>query len=107
MPSPFDRGGICGGVRRLFRLALHKSDIAREDMDTEPGFHLDARAAQLVARGMSPKAARTEALRRLGSDFTEARAHLRHSAERRERTMAIREWLDDLLQDLRYAARGL
>ena len=48
-----------------------------------------------------------EALRRLGGDLNETRDRLHHSADRRERTMAMHERLEELWQDVRYAARGL
>src|SRR5262245_34513725 len=56
---------------------------------------------------MSPIDARAEALRRLGVSLDEARRRLYHSAEHREHRMQLREGIDDFVQDLRYAARGL
>jgi putative ABC transport system permease protein len=99
--------GIRAGVRRLFRLALRRQDIVHEDIDAELAFHLDARIAQLVARGVPPGAARAEAERRLGDTIEAARERLHQSADLREKRMRLREWWDDVLQDLRYAVRGL
>jgi putative ABC transport system permease protein len=99
--------GVRDGVRRLFHLALHRPDLAQEDMDEELRFYLDARVAQLVAQGMTREQARIEALRRLGGTYTETRRRLQHSAQRRERRMRAYEVWDDLIQDLRYAVRGL
>jgi putative ABC transport system permease protein len=101
------RLGIRAGVRRLFRLPLRAPDIVRADADAELDSLLDERIAYLVDRGMTPAAARAEALERLGGVIDDTRNELQHSAQRRERRMQIRETLDDLLQDLRYAARGL
>lgn len=95
------------GVRRLFRLAVRRGDSIREEMDEELQLHLDARIEQFIARGMSADDARAEALRRLGTSLDETRDRLRRSASRKEHRMAMREWFDDLIQDLRYAARGL
>jgi putative ABC transport system permease protein len=95
------------GVRRLFRLAVRRPDIVHDDMDDEIRFHFDERVEQFVARGMSRDEARAETLRRLGGDLNETRERLHHSADRRERTMAMHERLEDVLQDVRYAARGL
>ena len=100
-------GEIRRGVRRLFRLALRRPDVVREQVDDELQFFLDARVEHLVARGMSPEAARAEAVRRLGTGLEEARDRLHHSAIRRERRMRVRDWVDDLRQDVRFAARGL
>jgi predicted permease len=99
--------GIRAGVRRLFRLAVRRPDIVHEDMDDELRFHLEERVERFVARGMSRAEARAETLRRLGGDLNETRDRLHHSADRRERTMAMRERVEAVLQDVRYAARGL
>jgi putative ABC transport system permease protein len=98
---------IRSGIRKLFRLDLHRQDQAEREMDDELRFYLDARIEQLIARGMSPQSAREEALRRLGGSIQETRHRLQRSATRREERMRIQEWWNDLSQDLRYAARGL
>src|SRR5262249_37407794 len=51
-------------------------------------------------------AARAEALRRFGR-LGPARSTLHQAAQQREQTMQLRESLDALKQDLRYAIRGL
>ncbi|MFI5243851.1 MAG: ADOP family duplicated permease [Gemmatimonadales bacterium] len=94
-------------MRRLFRLAVRRPDIVHADMDDELRFHFDERVEFLVARGVPRDEARAEALRRLGGDLNETRDRLHHSADRRERTMAMHERLEELWQDVRYAARGL
>lgn len=95
------------GISRLFRLALHKPALARQEMDEELAFYLDARIAQFTGQGMTPDQARAEALRRLGGTVAQTRHRLQHSATRREDHMRVREWWSDLRQDFRYAARGL
>ena len=99
--------GIRAGVRRLFRLPLHTAEIARDDADAELQSFLDERIEYLVLRGMTLEQARAEALRRMGNPLDETRAHLRRSAERRERKLQFRDTLDGVLQDVRFAARGL
>ena len=99
--------GIRAGVQRLFRLRLRTPAMARDDADAELDAFLDARVEHLVARGMPLGAARAEALRRLGAPEADVRVGLRRSAERRERTLGLREWVGGFLRDLRYAARGL
>jgi hypothetical protein len=98
--------GIRPGIRHLVRLALRRPERAGAEMDEEIGLHLELRAEQLVARGLSPAAARAEAERRFGP-LDEARRRLHTSARRREAHMQVGERLDGVRQDLRYAWRGL
>ncbi len=93
-------------ARRLFQLPIRRRAQLARDVDDEIAFHLEARAAQLVARAMSPDAARAEALRRFG-DLDAARHDLNRSATRREARMHLRELIATSWQDIRYAARGL
>ena len=98
---------IRAGVRRLFRLAVRSRDAIRQDMDEELRFHLDARIQHFIAQGMSPDNARREAIQRLGGSLDDTRTRLHHSADQKEHRMAIREQLDNLTRDLRYAAHSL
>jgi putative ABC transport system permease protein len=100
-------GTIRAGVRRLFSLGLRRKADIRDEMDEELRFHLAERAAHFAARGMAPEQARAEALRRMGSSWPETRRRLQLSAEQKERQMAMHERFDELMQDIRYAARGL
>ena len=93
-------------ARRFFRLPLRRRAQLAREVDDEIAFHLEARAAQLVARHMSPDDARTEALRRFG-DVDAARSSLTHFDTRREARMHVRELVASAWQDLRYAARGI
>ncbi len=93
-------------ARRFFRLAIHRPALTEQDVDAEIAFHLEARVAQLMARGMSPDAARSEAQRRFGN-VELARHTLTSSAARRETRMELREFLGNWAQDFRYAARGM
>jgi predicted permease len=96
------------GIRRLFRLAPRTPARARADADEELAAFLAARVDALVARGVAPAEARAEALRRLGGrSLDEVRERLHHSAQRREDRMRLREALDRIRQDLRFAARRL
>jgi predicted permease len=93
-------------ARRFFRLAIRRPVLTERDIDAEIEFHLEARVAQLVARGMSPDAARSEARRRFGN-VEQARQTLTSGATRRETRMELREFLGNVGQDFRYAARGM
>ena len=94
------------GVRRLFRLRPSRPELVDAEVEEEIRLHLELRVEQLVARGMTPEAARREALARFGP-LDEARRTLRHSARRREERLRMRDTLDALAHDLRFALRGL
>lgn len=93
--------------RRLFSFGLFGKRTARAEMLEEIAFHLDARIAQFVAHGMSEDAARTEALRRLGSTVADVQQRLGKSAEQKSRRIDMRERMHDFMDDVRYALRGL
>jgi putative ABC transport system permease protein len=95
------------GVRRLFRLSPRNRGAIHADIDEELESLIASRVDDLVARGMSYENARHEAVSRLGASLEDARRQLHQSAEHRERRMQFREYAEDLLQDVRYAARGL
>ena len=92
------------GIRRFFRLAVQR-DVP-SDADDEIRLHLQLRVEQLVREGLSPEAARAEAERRFGS-IDDERARFRNSARRRDRRLRLREWIDSVRQDVRYALRTL
>ena len=94
------------GFRKLFRLEVHRPEVTRSEVDAEIEAHLEQRVEALIRSGLSPEAARAEAERRFGM-ASGGRDRLQQSAGRRERTARIREWLDALRQDVRYAGRGL
>jgi len=89
-----------------FRLDVHRPDVTRGEVDAEIQAHLEQRIEALVRSGLSPEAARAEAERRFGIP-DQARDRLQQTAGQRERVRRLREWIDALFQDLRYAARGL
>ena len=94
------------GVKRLFRLALRRRDVVHENVDEEIALHLEMRAKQLEAQGLTPDEARREARHRFG-DTPATRRSLRASAEHREDRLRVREWLDELRQDARFGLRSL
>ena len=97
--------------RPLVKLALFNTRSARDEMDEEIRFHLETRAALLVERGYSPEAAMIEARRRFGaadeSDLRVKRRQLQDSAARREDRMRLNDRIETVVQDIRYALRGL
>lgn len=87
---------------RLVDLGSRHTDAAAE-MREELALHIEARMERLIAQGWDPTAARAEAVRRLGAHGDT----LESSATRKVRRLAWREWAADLMDDSRYAWRGL
>jgi predicted permease len=92
-------------MRRVFRLPSSRARIASE-VDAELAFHLDARVARLIASGLPPDAARTEALRQFGDVDAVRASMVSLDAERERASHRVNLW-SDLRQDIRYAARAL
>ena len=103
---PEKRHGIRPGIARLFRLAIREPERARADADDEIALHLALRIQQLQREGLSAAEARAEAERRFG-DLDEATQLLHGTSTHREKRMRVRESLDAVRQDLRFALRGL
>lgn len=95
------------GVRRMMRLPPSSGAAASRELDDELDALVAIRVERLIARGMTPEDARAEAVRRLGASLDDVRQRLHTSINRRERRMHVREFIDSLVQDIRYAARGL
>jgi predicted permease len=84
-------------VRLRLRTLLDRSRVERE-LEEEFQFHIEARTAQEIARGLPPEEARIVALRAM------------HGVEQRKeecRDMRRTAFVDNLLQDVRYASRSL
>jgi predicted permease len=76
----------------------------REEVDSEIRFHLDMRARELEARGLSPAQAHEEAARRFG-DAAEVARTCQVIAARRNRAIDITDSIADFIRDLRDAGR--
>jgi predicted permease len=92
------------GVRRLFRFPFRTFAHVQRDVDDEVRLHLEMRAEELIAAGLSPEEARAEALRRFG-DVDDLKAFCRTLERPAVVRSHVREWLADLGQDLRFAGR--
>lgn len=90
----------------MFRLPIRRRDVLEQELDDEIGLHLEMRIEQLTRGGLSPEDARHEALRRFGS-LEAARRELYRAAQERETRMRLRDWWDDLRQDVVFATRTL
>jgi putative ABC transport system permease protein len=76
------------------------------DVNDEIEFHIDARAAEYVAAGMAPSAARKRAIEEFG-DMERAKRLCREIGEQQHRRRRLAEYADTVRQDLRYAVRML
>jgi putative ABC transport system permease protein len=91
------------GIRRLFRLPPTRERIIR-DVDDEVSLHLELRADELRALGMSDDEAKAEALRRFG-DHDEFRDYSDRRATNNARRAGLRASLGAWWQDVRFADR--
>src|SRR5215204_7577745 len=92
------------GIRRAFTRAGRSS--ATIDVNDELAFHITRRIDDLIAQGMSPTQARVEAMRAFG-DVDHVRGELERLTRARHGRVRRGEWLSDLANDMRYAARGM
>jgi putative ABC transport system permease protein len=76
------------------------------DVDEELRFHLEMRARDYAARGLTKSGAWRAANERFG-DFAHVTTALREHDQRLARTQRTRDLMDDLAQDIRYAMRSL
>lgn len=92
------------GIRRAFLRSGRAS--ATTDVSDELAYHFARRVDDLVASGMSPDAARAEAVRAFG-DVDQVRREMEQLTRTRQGRVRRGEWLSDLTYDVRYAARGM
>jgi predicted permease len=76
------------------------------DVDDELRFHLDMRAAELIAAGMSPEQALARARQQFG-DADDVRRHALAVSVGNRRRARLRELALGLVQDVRFAARQI
>ena len=106
------RGGVEGAdagrsmtFGRRLRSRVWRATV-EDEVDAELGFHVEMRARELEARGLSRQDARDAAIRRFG-DINHVNATCRSIGRRRDRGMRRTEYLTELTQDLTFAARQL
>src|SRR5215208_1501883 len=93
------------GGRRYVRSGGSDTSVRRQ-VDDELAFHFDMCVTDLVARGMTPQAARAEAERRFGN-VASVRDQLTRLDRERLGDERRADWWSALGQDARYAGRGL
>jgi predicted permease len=91
---------------RIFRLPWRSARQIRADVDEELAFHLQERIDALVTLGRSPEDARAQAEREFG-DIDDARRYLGALDRDIEAAQRRSDLMQDLLQDIIYAARKL
>jgi len=89
-----------------FRFPWRTARLISREVDEELTFHLEARTSQLVAAGHPPKEARRIAAQEFG-DFDGTRQYCRDADLARERERRRKDYVGDLLLDVRYALRSL
>src|ERR687896_355074 len=87
---------------RRYQRLLRPNLVA--DVDDEIEFHIETRAAEYVAAGMAPSAARARAVEEFG-DMERAKRLCREIGERQQQRRRFAEYADAVRQDLRYAVR--
>jgi putative ABC transport system permease protein len=93
------------GVRRWFRVPLSRETLER-DIDEEIAFHLEMRAAELEADGLTAEEARAVAHAEYG-DIAESRAELAKLGRVRIRNARRADLRDVIGQNIRWALRML
>ncbi len=91
-------------MRRVFRLPF--GEHVEREVDDELAFHIEMRTQRLIAAGMSPDAARREAVRQFG-DVAAVRDDCVTMDHQRERAMRRAFLTGELQQDIAYALRTL
>ena len=90
---------------RRLRSRIWRGSV-EDEVDAELGFHVEMRARELEARGMSSVDAHEAAVRRFG-DIERVNATCRSIGKQRDRGMRRTEYLTELTQDLTFATRQL
>jgi predicted permease len=93
-------------MKRFFQLPWRTARRIADEADSEFRFHMDARTERLVAQGLSPDAARAQALREFG-DLDDARRYVNTVDRQAEASRRRRDWMGEFVQDLTYAVRKL
>jgi predicted permease len=91
-------------MRRTFR--IDSTNKSKQDVEREIALHLELRAKEFEAQGMSPQAAR-EAARESFGDQLEVESEVQELHDRNVKRRRSREWMEEVRQDLRVGFRML
>ena len=103
-PDGHDGVGMSGPAWRRY-LRFWGNDLAA-DVDDELHFHIESRVQDYIDMGLTPDAARAEAMRRFGN-MTAVRRSCQEIDQLTDQERRRADMWDALLQDLRYAVRTL
>jgi putative ABC transport system permease protein len=92
-------------MKRSLRSWLWRVDITQE-VDDELAFHIEMRTRELVDKGLDRRIAREMVLARIG-DATRLKRTCVDLGRKRDRDMRLTQWLEELRDDVRFAARQL
>lgn len=92
--------------RRIFQFPWRTRGDIRHEVDEEVQFHIESREQSLMKEGLSFDAAHQQALQEFG-DVDDARRFMRSIDNDIENHRRRKDYMNDLLQDLRYAIRSL
>ena len=93
-------------TRRFFQFPWRPRRTIDADVDDELQFHLDVRTEELIALGMSRADARAQAASEFG-DLDGTRVYLRQIDGKTENARRRRNYMQEFMQDIRYAFRSL
>jgi hypothetical protein len=91
-------------MRRSFR--IDSANKSKQDVEREIALHLELRAKEFEAAGMSPEAARQAALEAFGNHI-EIESEVQELHDNTVKRRRSREWIDEIRQDLRVGLRML
>ncbi len=91
------------GIQQRLRSIVWRVPVD-EEVRAELAHHIELRTQELVERGMDRDTAHAEAVRRFG-DVRRMETQLATLGDRRDRTIAWREWREELRQDVIFALR--
>jgi len=94
------------GLRRFFRLGDARASTDVGAVDDELRFHIEMRADELIARGVSTAEAHATALREFG-DVARYRADVLTIDHQHTREIRMRDFIESVGSDVRYAWRSL
>jgi len=92
-------------MKRSLRSWLWRVPLDQE-FDEEIELHIEMRTRELVDDGMDPRAARAEAIRRMG-DLAAFKRTCVDMGRKRDREFRMTLWLEELSQDVKFALRQL
>jgi putative ABC transport system permease protein len=92
-------------MKRSLRSWLWRVPLNQE-VDEEIAFHIEMRTRELVEKGLDPRIARETVLARIG-DTGRLKRTCVDLGRKRDREMRLTQWLEELRDDVRFAARQL